>query len=75
MGLTPDRDRYKPDSNRWACSLAAWENLQLPVRWAELLTHWVDPQDPGAAWLQAHRLESGLYRSRSGVNPKVLQPL
>jgi glycosyltransferase involved in cell wall biosynthesis len=51
---------------------AAWENLQLPVRWAELVSHWVDPA--GAAWLQAHRLESGLYDARSGA-AKVLQPL
>jgi glycosyltransferase involved in cell wall biosynthesis len=51
---------------------AAWENLQLPVRWADLVTHWVDPA--GQAWLQAHRWESGLYASRTGA-PKVLQPL
>jgi glycosyltransferase involved in cell wall biosynthesis len=52
---------------------AAWENLQLPVRWNDLVTHWVDPQ--GSAWLQAHRLESGIYDARSAVPPKVLQPL
>lgn len=39
-------------------SLAAWEALQLPVQWGQLMEKWLSDQQD---WLFEHRLASGLY--------------
>jgi glycosyltransferase involved in cell wall biosynthesis len=39
----------------------AWQQLQIPVKWADLITAWVDGSSDSLNWLYKHRLNSGLY--------------
>ena len=45
-------------------SEAAWQALQLPVRWGDLLEHWLLENEAGQEWLWDHRLNSGLYNEQ-----------
>jgi glycosyltransferase involved in cell wall biosynthesis len=42
-------------------SLAAWERLQIPVRWGEMLERWLRDADEDRRWLARHSLASGRY--------------
>lgn len=42
-------------------SADAWEALQLPVSWGDLLQRWLSDTPDDREWLRAHRLDSGLY--------------
>jgi glycosyltransferase involved in cell wall biosynthesis len=42
-------------------SAEAWQALQLPVSWGEMLQKWLSDTPADREWLRAHRLESGLY--------------
>jgi glycosyltransferase involved in cell wall biosynthesis len=45
----------------------AWEALQLPVAWGELIERWLaDDQD----WLREHRFNSGRYREQIAVRTR-----
>jgi glycosyltransferase involved in cell wall biosynthesis len=44
-----------------ANSEAAWNALQLPVSWGDLLEKWVFDEPAERQWLWEHRLSSGLY--------------
>lgn len=52
-------------------SAQAWYDLQLPVKWADLMTTWVADSATDRQWLWKHRLASGLY---SGDNDNQLSP-
>jgi glycosyltransferase involved in cell wall biosynthesis len=44
-------------------SAAAWEKLQLPVKWGVLMTKWLENSPEANAWLASHSLASGRYDS------------
>ncbi len=48
-----------------ASSEAAWQKLQLPVRWGDLLGHWLDGDDAIRAFASRFNLASGSY---PGIN-------
>ena len=45
-------------------SQRAWEQLQLPVVWEDLVARWLFDGAAGREWLRAHRLDSGAYADR-----------
>jgi len=52
----------------WSLSFAskeAWERLQIPVKWAELINRWIDDSPENKQWLFEHRLSSGQYNLTS----------
>lgn len=52
----------------WSLSFAskeAWEQLQIPVKWAELINRWIDDSPENKQWLFEHRLSSGQYNLTS----------
>jgi glycosyltransferase involved in cell wall biosynthesis len=46
-----------------AASYEAWQRLQIPVKWADLVERWVDNSPENQQWLFEHRLSSGRYNS------------
>ncbi|MEM8807730.1 MAG: glycosyltransferase family 4 protein [Cyanobacteria bacterium P01_G01_bin.38] len=42
-------------------SLATWEQLQIPVKWADLIERWLFNSPENDRWLFQHRLVSGKY--------------
>jgi glycosyltransferase involved in cell wall biosynthesis len=48
-------------SNLSDATADAWQQLQIPVKWADLITAWVDGSSDSLNWLYQHRLTSGLY--------------
>lgn len=53
----------------WSLSFAskeAWDRLQIPVKWAELINRWIDDSPENKQWLFEHRLSSGQYNLTSG---------
>ncbi|MBN3926991.1 glycosyltransferase [Nostoc sp. NMS4] len=42
-------------------SYEAWKQLQIPVKWAEMINRWLDNSPPNQQWLFEHRLSSGHY--------------
>lgn len=53
----------------WSLSFAsqeAWDRLQIPVKWAELINQWIDDSPENKQWLFEHRLSSGHYNLTSG---------
>lgn len=42
-------------------SFAAWENLQIPVKWSDLLTKWLFDSPENQNWLRDRSLASGMY--------------
>jgi glycosyltransferase involved in cell wall biosynthesis len=42
-------------------TLAAWERLQVPVQWADVIGRWISGSSEDSDWLHRHRLASGLY--------------
>lgn len=39
----------------------AWKQLQIPVKWAEMINRWLDNSPQNQQWLFEHRLSSGHY--------------
>jgi hypothetical protein len=56
--LASDADLYARLSTN---SEQAWQALQLPVQWGELLDKWLADRPADLDWLWQHRLNSGLY--------------
>jgi glycosyltransferase involved in cell wall biosynthesis len=46
-------------------SAEAWERIQIPVKFGELLSRWVADSPENRAWLHSYRLASGRYNSLS----------
>jgi len=46
-------------------SKEAWDRLQIPVKWAELINRWIDDSPENKQWLFEHRLSSGQYNLTS----------
>jgi glycosyltransferase involved in cell wall biosynthesis len=49
---------------------AAWQDLQIPAKWGEILLRWLRSDIEDQRWLEAHRLREGLYEeqiARAGV--------
>jgi glycosyltransferase involved in cell wall biosynthesis len=42
-------------------TLAAWERLQVPVQWVDVIGRWISGSSDDSDWLHRHRLGSGLY--------------
>jgi hypothetical protein len=42
-------------------SFDAWKQLQIPVKWADMIKHWLDDLPENQQWLFEHRLSSGHY--------------
>ena len=53
-------------------SEAAWQALQLPVTWGELVERWLADTPEDAAWIRDHRLASGLYERQIAARSKRL---
>jgi len=45
-----------------AASAQSWENLQVPVKWAQILTHWISNSADDQKFFMDHALSSGRYR-------------
>jgi glycosyltransferase involved in cell wall biosynthesis len=45
----------------------AWQALQLPVTWGELLGRWLSDDANDSDWLREHRLMSGLYDAQIAI--------
>lgn len=45
-------------------SHSTWEQLRLPVKWAQLIDRWLDDSSESKQWLFEKRLDSGAYNSR-----------
>ena len=56
--LSGDRALYSKLSSN---SSEAWQMLQLPVSWGDLVERWLSDTDADKDWLSAHRLNSGIY--------------
>ncbi len=44
-------------------SYDTWKQLQIPVKWHELINRWIDESPENKQWLFEHRLSSGCYNS------------
>jgi glycosyltransferase involved in cell wall biosynthesis len=42
-----------------------WQNLQIPVKWGEMMTSWLQNSPSDQEWLFRHRLSSGRYGNLS----------
>ena len=55
-------------------SSEAWHQLQIPVKWAELINRWLDDLPENQHWLYEHRLSSGQYNLTDAYQtPSVLR--
>jgi glycosyltransferase involved in cell wall biosynthesis len=43
---------------------STWKNLQIPVKWGDMLTSWIHNSPQDRDWLFQHRLSSGYYQQR-----------
>lgn len=59
--LATDGDLYQALS---ANSAAAWEALQLPVAWGDLMSRWLADGEGDRHWLADHSVASGRYDAR-----------
>lgn len=48
-------------------SYEAWKQLQIPVKWAEMINRWLDNSPENRQWLFDHRLSSGHYNQNECV--------
>ncbi|MBW4513737.1 MAG: glycosyltransferase [Timaviella obliquedivisa GSE-PSE-MK23-08B] len=48
---------------------ATWKNLQVPVKWGDLLTSWLKNSPEDQKWLFQHRLSSGRYGNLNVAAP------
>lgn len=44
-------------------SYGTWKQLQIPVKWADMINYWLWDSDENRQWLFNHRLASGRYNS------------
>jgi glycosyltransferase involved in cell wall biosynthesis len=44
-------------------SYETWKQLQMPVKWADMINRWLDNSPENQQWLVEHCLSSGLYNS------------
>jgi len=58
-----------------ANSLAAWEALQLPVKWGELIQRWLSGRREDIDWVLQHRLQSGRYDDQIEARLPALRPM
>ncbi len=73
-----DPDLYSAISE---ATQATWQNLQLPVKWADLVSHWAEQSLESQTWLAQYTLASGRYaqkpphsHSSSPLKPAVALP-
>jgi hypothetical protein len=59
--LVSDSELY---SRLSAASSSTWEELRLPVKWAQPIDRWLDDSPESQQWLFEHRLAAGRYNSR-----------
>jgi glycosyltransferase involved in cell wall biosynthesis len=59
--LSTDAELYARMSSN---SERAWQALQLPVTWGDLIERWLADDEAGRHWLGEHRLNSGRYREQ-----------
>jgi glycosyltransferase involved in cell wall biosynthesis len=52
-----------------------WQNLQVPVKWADMMTAWLQNSPQDQDWLSQHRLASGRYSSPIATHKPKLQKL
>ena len=45
-------------------SSQAWKQLQIPVKWADMIIRWLNNSPENQQWLFEHRLSSGYYHSQ-----------
>jgi glycosyltransferase involved in cell wall biosynthesis len=57
--LLTDVDLYEKLSE---ASAEAWQRLQIPVKWGDLIRRWVVSTPENADWFRAHRFISGRYQ-------------
>jgi len=50
--------------NLSVASHSTWQELRLPVKWAELIDRWLDDSPESKQWLFEQRLASGAYNSK-----------
>ncbi|MEG3921540.1 glycosyltransferase family 4 protein [Microcoleus sp. T3_A4] len=50
--------------NLSVASHSTWQELRLPVKWADLIDRWLDDSPESKQWLFEQRLASGAYNSR-----------
>lgn len=62
--LSADPDLYARMSIN---SEKAWQALQLPVTWGDLIGHWLTDDEAARQWLASHCLNSGLYEEQIAV--------
>ncbi|MDO6415767.1 glycosyltransferase family 4 protein [Sphingomonas sp. BIUV-7] len=67
--LADDADLYARLSANGA---AAWDALQLPVRWGEMLAHWLADEPEDRSWLAGHASASGLYDERFAARRRAM---
>jgi len=58
--LLSDPELYESLS---VASSEAWQQLQIPVKWADMINRWIDNSPENKHWLFEHRLSSGRYNS------------
>jgi len=58
-----------------ANSLQAWEALQLPVKWGDLIQRWISGRPEDVDWVRHHRLQSGLYDGQIEARLPALRPV
>ena len=49
--------------NLSVASYEAWKQLQIPVKWAEMINRWINDSPENQQWLFDYRLSSGRYSS------------
>jgi glycosyltransferase involved in cell wall biosynthesis len=60
----------------WSLSVESyetWKRLQIPVKWADMIKHWLNNSPENKQWLFDHRLSSGRYnmntaREKQGIH-------
>jgi glycosyltransferase involved in cell wall biosynthesis len=71
-------DRLAHDPNLYARlsanSVEAWEALQLPVQWGELMSRWLSDETSDREWIRSRALYSGLYDQQIAARATPLPP-
>jgi glycosyltransferase involved in cell wall biosynthesis len=66
MGLAENIERLLTDADLYGrlseASAEAWQRLQIPVKWGDLIRRWVVRTPENADWFRAYRFISGRYQ-------------
>jgi glycosyltransferase involved in cell wall biosynthesis len=66
VGLAENIERLLTDADLYGklseASAEAWQRLQIPVKWGDLIRRWVVSTPENADWFRAHRFISGRYQ-------------